>query len=80
MTNKQKSRLVEVINSNIEEANRLFKTQEESDAYIIGFLLGVLRVVRDELEEGIDEIDLSKVKCPNAYTDDIFNYGSESEK
>ncbi len=55
MTNKQKSRLVEVINSNIEEANRLFKTKEQSDAYIIGFLLGVVRVVRDELEEGIEE-------------------------
>ena len=54
MTNKQKSRLVEVINSNIEEANRLFKTKQ-SDAYIIGFLLGVVRVVRDELEEGIEE-------------------------
>ena len=55
MTNQQKSRLVEVINSNIEEANRLFKTKEQSDAYIIGFLLGVVRVVRDELEEGIEE-------------------------
>lgn len=50
MTKKQKSRLVEVINLNIEEANRLFKTKEQSDAYIIGFLLGVVRVVRDELE------------------------------
>ena len=55
MTNEKKSRLVEVINSNIEEANRLFKTKEQSDAYIIGFLLGVVRVVRDELEEGIEE-------------------------
>ena len=55
MTDKQKSRLVEVINLNIEEANRLFKTKEQSDAYIIGFLQGVLRVVRDELEEGIEE-------------------------
>ena len=55
MTDKQKSRLVEVINLNIEEANRLFKTKEQSDAYIIGFLLGVLRVVRDELEVGIEE-------------------------
>ena len=55
MTDKQKSRLVEVINLNIEEANRLFKTKEQSDAYIIGFLLGVLRVVRDELGEGIEE-------------------------
>ena len=55
MTDKQKSRLVEVINSNIEEANRLFKTKEQSDAYIIGFLQGVLRVVRDELEVGIEE-------------------------
>jgi hypothetical protein len=59
MTNKQKSRLVEVINSNIEEANRLFKTKEQSDAYIIGFLLGVVRVVRDELEEGIEEKAIS---------------------
>ena len=55
MTKNQKSRLVEVINLNIEEANRLFKTKEQSDAYIIGFLLGVLRVVRDELEVGIEE-------------------------
>ena len=55
MTKNQKSRLVEEINLNIEEANRLFKTKEQSDAYIIGFLLGVLRVVRDELEEGIEE-------------------------
>ena len=55
MTNEKKSKLVEVINSNIEEANRLFKTKEQSDAYIIGFLLGVVRVVRDELEEGIEE-------------------------
>ena len=55
MTDKQKSRLVEVINLNIEEANRLFKTKEQSDAYIIGFLLGVVRVVRDELEVGIEE-------------------------
>lgn len=55
MTDKQKSRLVEVINLNIEEANRLFKTKEQSDAYTIGFLLGVLRVVRDELEVGIEE-------------------------
>ena len=55
MTNEKKSRLVEVINLNIEEANRLFKTKEQSDAYIIGFLLGVVRVVRDELEEGIEE-------------------------
>jgi len=55
MTKNQKSRLVEVINLNIEEANRLFKTKEQSDAYIIGFLQGVLRVVRDELEEGIEE-------------------------
>ena len=59
MTNKQKSRLVEVINSNIEEANRLFKTKEQSYAYIIGFLLGVVRVVRDELEEGIEEKAIS---------------------
>ena len=59
MTNKQKSRLVEVINSNIEEAIRLFKTKEQSDAYIIGFLLGVVRVVRDELEEGIEEKAIS---------------------
>ena len=55
MTDKQKSRLVEVINLNIEEANRLFKTKEQSDAYTIGFLLGVLRVVREELEVGIEE-------------------------
>ena len=55
MTNKQKSRLVEVINSNIEEANRLFKTQEQSDAYIIGFLQGAMKIVRRELEEGIEE-------------------------
>jgi hypothetical protein len=55
MTNEKKSKLVEVINLNIEEANRLFKTKEQSDAYIIGFLLGVVRVVRDELEEGIEE-------------------------
>ena len=55
MTDKQKSRLVEVINLNIEEANRLFKTEEQSDAYIIGFLLGVLRVVRNELEVSIEE-------------------------
>ena len=50
MTKKQKSRLVEVINLNIEEANRLFKTQEQSDAYIVGFLQGALRIVRRELE------------------------------
>ena len=55
MTKKQKSKLVEVINLNIEEANRLFKTKEQSDAYIIGFLLGVVSAVRDELEEGIEE-------------------------
>ena len=55
MTKNQKSRLVEVINLNIEEANRLFKTKEQSDAYIIGFLLGVLRVVREELEKILNE-------------------------
>jgi hypothetical protein len=80
MTNKQKSRLVETINKSLQEAERMFKTQKESHAFIIGWLQGALKIVRDELEEGTDEIDLSKVKCPNAYTDDIFNYGSESEK
>jgi hypothetical protein len=55
MTNKQKSRLVEMINKNLEEANRLFKTKERSDAYIIGWLEGTLKTIRFELEEGIQE-------------------------
>ena len=59
MTDKQKSRLVEVINSNIEESNRLFKTKEQSDAYIVGFLQGVLKAVRFELEESIEEKAIS---------------------
>jgi hypothetical protein len=55
MTKKQKSRLVETINKSLQEAERLFKTQEESHAYIIGWLQGALKIVRDELEEGIEE-------------------------
>jgi hypothetical protein len=55
MTKNQKSRLVETINKSIEEANRLFKTKEQSDAYIVGFLQGTLKAIRFELEEGIEE-------------------------
>ena len=55
MTNKQKSRLVETINKSLQEAERLFTTQEESHAYIIGWLQGALKIVREELEEGIEE-------------------------
>ena len=55
MTKKQKSRLVETINKSLQEAERLFKTQEQSHAYIIGWLQGTLHIVRDELEEGIQE-------------------------
>jgi hypothetical protein len=55
MTKKQKSRLVETINKSLQEAERLFTTQEESHAYIIGWLQGALKIVRDELEEGIEE-------------------------
>ena len=55
MTKNQKSRLVEVINKSLQEADRLFKTQEESHAYIIGWLQGALKIVREELEVGIEE-------------------------
>ena len=55
MTNNQKSRLVKAINKNLEEAERLFKTKEQSDAYIVGFLQGTLEAIRFELGESIEE-------------------------
>ena len=55
MIKNQRSRLVETINKSLQEADRLFKTQEESHAYIIGWLQGALKIVRGELEEGIEE-------------------------
>lgn len=50
MTNEKKKLLVDVINNNLKEADRLFKTKEQSDAFIIGWLRGALNVVKEELE------------------------------
>lgn len=55
MTKNQKSRLVKTINKSLQEAERLFKTQEESHAFIIGWLQGTLKIVRDEIEVSIEE-------------------------
>ena len=59
MTKNQKSRLVKTINKNLEEAERLFKTKEQSDAYIVGWLQGTLKAIRFELEESIEEKAIS---------------------
>ena len=50
MTNEKKKLLVDVINNNLKEAERLFKTQEESHDFIIGWLQGTLEIVKEELE------------------------------
>jgi len=49
MTKEKKQALAIVLQNAINETDRLFKTKEQSHAYIIGYLQGALKTTISEL-------------------------------
>ena len=50
MTNFQKQALADALKVSLEESNRLFKDENISKAYIVGYLEGTIKTVIRELE------------------------------
>lgn len=43
--------VVEVLKKAIKDSDKMFKTKEQSDAYIIGMLQGTIKAIIDHLED-----------------------------
>jgi hypothetical protein len=50
MTKFEKQTLADLLKKAIEDADQMFKTKEQSDAYIIGALQGTIKAVINHLE------------------------------
>jgi hypothetical protein len=50
MTKFEKQTLADLLKKAIEDADQMFKTKEQSDAYIIGALQGTIKAVINQLE------------------------------
>ena len=50
MTKTQIKAMIQSIETNLKDADMMFKTESQSHAYIIGYLEGTLKTIRGELQ------------------------------
>ena len=59
MTQDQIKTIIKAIEAIIQDAQKMYKSQNEPLAYVVGYLEGTLNVVKEELEKHIEETAIS---------------------